>query len=148
MSKPLWALLLFCTAALALWRGAVGGLAFWNYQRLGTCVPGHVEKIEVRSKGSKYALEASYSYKFREKTYEKKMVLPKPFHLNRVSAEKAATRLAGMQWQVYLDSSAPHLSSLDPQFPLKAVLYGLCSVGVFLYFLYLSIHLELLSKAL
>ena len=148
MSKPLWILLLIITGALALWRGTVGATKLWNYEKLSTSVPGHVHQIEVVPKGSKYALQAVYAYGYEGKTYTKKMLLEKPYHLNRASAESAVKQLKGMDWQVYLDPKAPHFSSLESQFPIRAVVYGVCLVGVFIYFVYMRIHLEFLSRAM
>lgn len=148
MSKPLWTLLLIFTGALALWRGGVGAFELYQYQRLATEVPAEVKQIEVVPKGSQYALEASYTYAFGSVAYAKAMLLPKPYYLNRASAEKAALDLQAMRWQAYLDPKEPRFSSLEPKFPLKSVFYGLCMVGVFVYFLYLRVHLELLSKAM
>ena len=54
--------------------------------------------------------------------------------------------MKGMDWQIYLDPNHPGFSTLEPQFPLKEVFYGLCLIGVFLYFIYLRTQLELLSK--
>jgi len=146
MSKPLWTFILILSGALALWRGTVGGLAYWNYQRLSTAVPGQVRSLQVVPNGSKYALQASYSYGFQGKTYAKKTLLAKPYYLNRSSAESAASQLKGMDWQVYLDPRKPSFSALDLHFPLKEVFYGICLIGVFLYFVYLRVHLEFLSK--
>lgn len=146
MSKPLWVLLMIITGALALWRGVTGGVALWEYTRLSTAVPAHVEKIEVVSMGSKYALEVVYSYGFQEKTYTKKTLLRGPYHLNRSSAEKTANQIKGMQWLAYVDPTHPGRSALENVFPLREVLYGACLIGIFVYFLYLRIHLELLSR--
>ena len=146
MSKPLWTFLLIVTGALALWRGTAGGLAYLDYQRLSTMVPGQVRNIEVVPKGSKYALLVAYSYGFQGKAYTKKTLLKKPYYLNRSSAESAEKNLKGMSWQVYVDPKNPGYSALESHFPLREIFYGICLLGVFLYFVYLRVHLELLAK--
>ncbi len=61
-------------------------------------------------------------------------------------AESAEKNLKGMDWQVYVDPKNPGYSGLESHFPLREIFYGICLLGVFLYFVYLRVHLELLSK--
>ncbi len=148
MSKPLWRILLFSLAALALWRSVDAGLCLWKYNRLGREVSAEVEGWEAVPKGAKYALEASYSYTCRGKDFIGTTLFSKPYYLNKGAAERAIQRMSGMEWVAWVDSNKPGYSSLERSYPLKKLVYASCVLGIFLYFLYMKFHLELLSRSM
>lgn len=147
MSKPLWTLLLFFTGCLALWRGSVAGYDLWQYARLGPEVPAVKVEFEVVPIGSRYVVEGQYLYVYAGKQWAGKTRLSGPAHLNRGSTEIEIQRMEGMDFTVWVDASKPAVSSLEKVFPLKKTFYAICLLGVFLYFLYLRLHLSLLSKS-
>ena len=140
--------MLFITGCLALWRSSVAGWDLWQYARLGPEVPASVLSWEMVPKGSKYALRASYSYEYAGKSWTGKMLFGKPYHLNRASVEGEIKNMSGMPWVAWVDADHPKYSSLEKKFPLREVFYAGCLLGVFLYFVYLKIHLEFLSRAM
>jgi hypothetical protein len=148
MSKPLWKILFLVIGALALWRTVTASLGLWEYYRLGPEIPAKVTHLELIPKGSKYALEATFTYEYRGKTYTAKNVFRKPYYLNRASAEDQIQKMAGMPWAAYVDHSHPHYAALEKNFPLKESVYALCLIGIFLYFVYIRFHLELLARSM
>ncbi|NGX38342.1 MAG: hypothetical protein K1000chlam2_01515 [Chlamydiae bacterium] len=143
----MWTILLFITGCLALWRCSVAGWDLWQYERLGPEVPASVTSWEMLPKGSQYALRATYSYEYGGKSWTGKTQLRKPYYLNRASAEGEIQKMSGMPWVVWVDADHPKCSSLEKHFPLRELFYAVCLLGIFLYFVYLKIHLELLSRA-
>jgi len=147
MSKPLWRILLLITGALALWRGTTAGIALWDYLRLGPQVPLQRVEFQVIPKGSKYRIGACYVYLYQNKEFAGKMLFSRVY-LNERSAELGIEELSARTKAVWIDADAPKVSSLQKKFPLRSVFYAACLLGVFLYFCYLKIHLELLSKSM
>lgn len=148
MSKPLWKILFLVIGALALWKsiGATRGL--WEYVRLGPEVSAQVTGWELIPKGSKYALEATFSYAYRGKDFTTRTVFSKPYHLNRESAEEQIKKMSGMSWAAWVDPEHPQHASLEKIFPLRESVYALCLIAIFLYFVYIRFHLELLSRSM
>ncbi|MDN3506111.1 MAG: hypothetical protein P0S96_02665 [Simkaniaceae bacterium] len=139
MSKGVWIFLLGLTGFLALWRGGEAGWMLWQFNRLEMDVPAEQVVYEVIPKRSKYSIAGIYSYVYKGQEFSGKSVLSGPKHLNRVSAELEIKRMEGMDRTVWLNTQKPSISSLESDFPLREVLYGLCTIGVFVYFLYLFI---------
>lgn len=148
MSKPLWRILFVILGGLALWRVGAVSLDLWSYYRLGPEVPAQVVHWDLIPKGSKYALKASYAYTYGGKKYEAATQFAKPYQFNRQAAEEEIKKMSGFQWTAWVDHDAPQVSSLEKNFPLKESMYAFCLLGIFLYFVYLKFHLELLSRSL
>ncbi len=148
MSKPLWSVILILTGMVALWRTGIGAWNLIEYNRFGPEVQAEATRYEIISKGSKYALKAYYTYSYGDKTYASSKVLSKPYYLNKAAAEGEIKKMLGMPWAAWVDPKAPGVSTLELAFPLRDCFYAICSLGVFLYFLYLKIHLELLSRSM
>jgi len=139
MSKGVWIFLLGLTGVLALWRGSMGGWDFWQYSRLNMDVPVKEISYEVVPKGAKYALVGNCSYVYKGKDFSGRSMLSGPKHLNRASAQLEIKRMEGMDRVVWINAQKPSISSLECDFPFREVLYGFCTIGVFVYFLYLFI---------
>lgn len=148
MSKPLWKILLIVVGALAVWRGAGATCSLWDYLRLGPEVSAQVSSWELLPKGSKYALEAAFTYSYRGRDFTTQTVFSKPYFLNRASAEEHIQNVSGMSWTAWVDPAHPEHASLERIFPLRELIYALCLVAIFLYFVYLRFHLELLSRSM
>lgn len=148
MSKPLWKILFLVIGALALWRVISASQGLWEYYRLGPEVAAKVTHWELIPKGSKYALEATFSYDYRGKSYSTRTVFAKPYYLNRGSAEQQIQKMSGMSWTGWVDADHPEYASLEKNFPLKETVYALCLLGILLYFVYIKFHLELLNKSM
>jgi hypothetical protein len=53
-----------------------------------------------------------------------------------------------MQWSAWVDAQHPERASLERDFPYRECLYAACLLAILIYFVYLRIHLQLLSRAL
>jgi hypothetical protein len=148
MSKPLWMFLFLVIGGLALWRSSTASIGLWEYHRLGPEVAAELTNWELIPKGSKYALEATFRYEYRGKSYNGRTVFGKPYQLNRQSAERQIQRMSGMSWTAWVDARHPQHSSLEKKFPLKESFYALCLLSILLYFVYLRIHLALLERSM
>ncbi len=122
-------------------------LDLWAYLRLEKKSIAKVEKWRVIEKGSsKFAVKGYYAFEVQGKTYHGKTIFSKPYHLNRLSAEKQIKNYTTQQWPVWYQPSHPEHSSIELFFPFKKCLYSLMVLGVFLYFVYLR-HRHLSSEA-
>jgi len=146
MSKGVWKILFLVIGSLALWRSVTATLDLWEYYRLGPEVRAEVTHWELIPKGSKYAIEATFSYEYQGKSYEACTLFGKPYHLNRESAERYIQKMSGMKWSAWVDAKKPHYAALEKSFPLKEALYAGCLIAIFLYFIYIRFHLELLAS--
>lgn len=148
MSKLLWRILLILTGGLALWRGGDAALAYWDYSRYQVETPVKITAFEIIPKKSQFALKGIYTYNYGGKSFQGSSMLAKPYYLNRASAEMEAQKIQGMEWTVWVDAKKPSASALQKIFPLKSIIYAICLLGIFLYFVYLRFHLLLLSKSM
>ncbi len=113
-------------------------LDLWAHMRLEKKTIAKVDKWKIIEKGaSKFALKAHYTFEVQGKTHHGKTIFSKPYHLNRISAEKQIKIYTARQWPVWYQHSHPQHSSIEHLFPVKKCLYGLMVLGVFLYFVYL-----------
>ena len=112
-------------------------LDLWRYCRLEKKSIAKVEKWKIVKKGSKFAIQAYFSFETQGHTYQGKTTFAKPYHLNYLSAEKQIKTYTTRQWPVWYQESHPEHSSIERIFPFKKCLYSLMVLGVFLYFVYL-----------
>jgi hypothetical protein len=114
------------------------GLDLWGYLRLEKKSIAKIEKWKVIEKGSsKFAIEAYYSFETQGHSYPGKTTFSKPYHLNRLSAEKQIKIYTAQSWPVWYQSNHPEHSSIENLFPFKKCLYSLMVLGIFFYFVYL-----------
>jgi hypothetical protein len=113
-------------------------LDLWRYVRLEKKSIAKVEKWKVVEKGSsKFSIKAYFSFETQGHTYQGKTTFSKPYHLNRLSAEKQIKIYTTRQWTVWYQESHPEHCSIERIFPLKKCFYSLMVLGIFLYFVYL-----------
>ncbi len=113
-------------------------LDLWGYFRLEKKSIAKVEKWKVVEKGSsKFAIKAYFSFENQGRVYQGQTTFSKPYHLNRLSAEKQIKIYTAQQWPVWYQTKHPEHCSIDRVFPFKKCLYSLMVLGVFLYFVYL-----------
>jgi len=118
----------------------------WGYLRLEKKSIATVNDWKIIEKGSsQFALRANYTFNAQGKTYTGKTTLSKPYHLNRLSAEKQVKIYAAHHWPVWYQRGHPENSSIEHLFPLKKCLYTLVVLGVFFYFVYLRNRETLLN---
>lgn len=148
MSKPLWTILLILTGALALWQAGTSAFALYSYGRLGSQAQVKITDWKSIPRGSKYAIQADYVYAYGGKKFTGSTQFGKPFHLNLNAAEERIKKISTTEWTAWIDPDQPAFSSLERHFPLRKTFYALCILGVFLYFVYLKFHLELLERSM
>lgn len=136
----------FNGSSLLMWLAGIilGGFLFsaavdlWGYLRLEKKTIATVNQWKVIEKSSsQFALRASYTFDAQGKTYAGKTTLSKPYHLNRLSAEKQVKAYEAHKWPVWYQPNHPEISSIEHLFPVKKCLYTLIVLGVFFYFVYL-----------
>lgn len=127
-------------AVLFLILGVQVGLDLWAYARLTARTEVSIDQWKVIKKSSSFPLQATYHFGFQGKTYQCKTVLPPPYHLNRLSAEKAIKNLEKFRWMAWFDPRNPSISSLQKEFPLKKTIYALIALGITCYFGFLETH--------
>ncbi len=114
-------------------------LDLWGYLRLEKKSIATVEQWEVIEKSSsQFALKASYTFHVQGQIYNGKTTFSKPYHLNRLSAEKQIKIYTAQEWPVWYQPSHPKNSSIEHIFPVKKCLYSLIVLGIFFYFVYTS----------
>lgn len=133
---------------LTLWKGIPTGIQLWQYSRLEGEVPVQNISFEAIPKKGKYALEGTYAFDFQGKTYQGKTLLAPPYHLNHPSAKQEIERMRGLKWMAWINPTHPSVSSLEKNFPLRGAFYTGCLLCLMIYFLYLRIHLQLLSRSM
>jgi hypothetical protein len=113
-------------------------LDLWGYLRLEKRTIASVHKWKIIEKSSsEFALRASYTFEYQGKVHHGKTTFSKPYHLNRLSAEKQIKILGLQSWPVWYQASHPEHSSIERVFPLKKCVYSLMALGIFFYFIYL-----------
>lgn len=118
-------------------------LDIWTYSCLQEKAPAQVYKWKIREKSSsQFALKASYAFDYQGKTYLGKTRFAKPYHLNRLSAERQVNILKQKNWTVWVQPGHPEHSTLERLFPLKKCIYSLMVLGIYLYFAYLRLSLK------
>ncbi len=146
MSKGLWRILLVVTGMVACGYVFIVSIDLWKCFQLSTEIPAQVIHWDLVPKRSTFALKATYSYTHRGKNFTGTNFLPKPYHLNRRSAEMEIEKMEGMKWTAWINDHHPAYSTLYNSFPFRKACYAVCLLGIFLYFVYLKFHLELLSS--
>lgn len=87
---------------------------------------------------SQFAIEADYAFEYEKKTYTATTRFAKPYHFNRLAAEKEMKILQKISAIVHFDPNNPAFSSLQRKFPLKKGLHAMLTIGVAIYFLFLD----------
>lgn len=136
--NKVWFLLVFISGAIALWFCSLAIMGSWNYLRLAGKTTALVDTWEVQEiNSSRFQVLAHYSYQVLEKSYQGQTFFKEPSYHNRPSAEADIQKLKDFEWDVWFDPKHPEVSSLQRIFPFKDCIYGLLTLGVFIYFLIL-----------
>jgi hypothetical protein len=115
--------------------GSLAAAALYGHWRLAARVHATVDHWKVVKKSSSaYSIRGSYHFDFQGKVYQGSSILSPPYHLNRLSAERAISPLKKRVWTVWVDPHHPQVSSLERVFPMKKIIYALVAFGVTLYF--------------
>lgn len=146
MSKLLGRVLLFLSGVLALWQVGTATIKFLHYNRLKEPISAKIQKWEIKPKGSKFTLTAYYTFVFGGENYEGQTRFSKPYFLNKLTAQVAKKRGEGRKWKTWIDPNNPKDSSLEHRFPFRNIFYAICTLGVFLYFVWLKFQSDMLFK--
>lgn len=126
-------------AVIFLILGIRACIDLWSYARLTDRKEVIIDRWKVVKKSSSaFLIRATYHFEFQEKTYTCRDVLPPPYHLNRMSAEKAVQKLEKQRWAAWFDRGHPQISSLRKELPLKKIIYSLIALGITCYFVFLE----------
>lgn len=123
-----------CIALIALWFVGNALYQLAGYIRLGSQAPAQSLQFVVRERSSShYLIEVLYSYQVEGVSYQGTTLFPQPVYLNRYSAEGDLPKWEKISWQTWYQKTNPQNSSLHRDFPMKALIRALLSIGVFLY---------------
>ncbi len=125
----LCALYVFATAAYSLYIWSRMSERAW-----GTVQSWHVIELNASS----FAIEADFTFTYREHLRSGITRFSKPYHFNRPSAEKEIERKQAERAIVFFDPAHSSRASLERAFPLKKSLYSLMTIGICAYFLLLN----------
>ncbi|MBA3722448.1 MAG: hypothetical protein H0W88_08600 [Parachlamydiaceae bacterium] len=97
----------------------------YQYDRLDRQIP--IQKIEwsiIEESKEKFIPKANFQYSFQGNTYSGQTLWDE-YYLNASTAQEAIDRLYSNQLQLktWIDSSNPHISTLQKNFPLKQCIY-------------------------
>jgi hypothetical protein len=136
--KIFWSFLLLISAGLSCWFLGKSAVEGWRYARLDRRCSTAIEKWEIRELNpSKFSILASYRFSLGDKEYEGKSEFRSFYLLNKYAAATEIEKLKKENWKVWYSSKNPRTSSLEKRVPFKALTYGLLSLAIFLYFLYI-----------
>lgn len=137
MSKPLSILILVIAGALTLWRSSQALIGLWDYLRLDAQATAQIKSWQSQQISStQFAPSASYSYEWEGEERNGSSHLPPPYYPNRFAAEEVSAHEKLGNRLIWIDSSHPSYTALERRFPVKSSIYAVCSLAIFLYFLY------------
>ena len=128
-------LLTLVGALLTLILGSAALTHYYQFLKLEAQTEATIEQFKVVKKSSSsYPIRGFYNFEFQGKTYQGSSLLLPPYHLNRLSAEKAISQLETKQWTVWFDPRNPSISTLEKALSVKKIIYALIALGVTVYF--------------
>lgn len=136
-------MVLILAGGMVLWRSGTALVDLWRYWQLNTEVPASVEKWEI---SADYHPVGVYSYAYQGKIYQGKSSYGKAMP-NQYAAHDEIQTFKKDNWSVWINASHPSHSAMMRVFPLKELLYAACTLGIFLYFLYLKFYSDSFSSA-
>lgn len=132
MQRLIFKIVFVFMVLILLWMGLDASFQMWKYFRLEKSVLATDLKCKViEISSSEYALKARYSIEVQGKKYKGKSLSPKPYHLNALSAQKAAQNMKTSL--VWYDPANPSYNFLEKAFPYKKIIYFSMVLGIFLY---------------
>ncbi len=131
----LWVILMIASGLVALSFLGIALAGVWKFINLNETAPAQIVQFQVKElSSSRFAIEAAYSYQVESATYKGKTVFENPLFLTRFAAENYQLFLENKPRIAWYMKRNPTLSSLENNFPYKACLQALVTIGVFLYF--------------
>jgi coproporphyrinogen III oxidase len=141
-------IVLISLAAIAfLWFASRTAVILWHYEKLSQHAVAEITAWGVQKKGgSKYILYAAYTFEVDGQKFFSKTFFTQPVFLNAPSAEAEGKQWMSKPLQVWYHPSKPSISSLEKNFPFKASIHALLSLGLLLYFFFLRKYLTRLES--
>lgn len=121
---------------------AVAVYRYYQYVRLTAETPTiSAMQWDVEQKADdEFIIGVQYVFKVGQQEFKGETKWPKERFLNRYAAEEGIKEFSARKWRVWYDSSDPHHSSLEKNFPFKECLSALFLWGLFFYFLWLGFY--------
>lgn len=136
--------LLWLSGCIALAFSYLAAKQIYFYSQLDeTSVVTKIDWNVKRLPSSRYALEGTYTYVICSHEYQGICLLKSPLFLNRFAAENQKKEWKLKSWRVWFSKKNYNISSLEKEFPSKALLHALLTFGVFAYFYFMK---ELVQK--
>ena len=137
--RQLWKVLICLAVAIAIWFSALAAYQTFCYLRLSSSAPATVTRWQIKELGtSRFAVEAFFEFESNGRHCNGSALFGPPFYLNPFSAEGAIKAKKKETFTVWFQASNPSVCSLQKEFPLKSFMHALMTLGVFVYFLFIS----------
>ncbi|MCB1080777.1 MAG: hypothetical protein KDK69_03040 [Chlamydiia bacterium] len=142
-SKSFFAFLLVVVSGVGLWMGGKFLYDLHHYFLLSHTAPVHINEWKVEEiKPGKFSIFASLEFQVGERIFYKNYRFLKPVYQNPYVAEALIERWENERWEVWYNPKDPQIASLQKAFPIKAGVYFVLCLGVFLYFSWLRIYVR------
>jgi hypothetical protein len=110
----------------------------YNFLKMREKTSGRALRWEIREVKGKFPLTCYYSFEANGAVWQGRAVLPKPWHLNEMSATAALREKAKEELLVWFDPNRPEKSTLERQFPSGPLSKALLSLCILVYFIILG----------
>ena len=125
---------LIILALPTFWFVGKGGYELFCFMKRDQVTEAQVNHWEIKEINALFVPVAISVYEVNGVSYQTTTSLKTLSALNRPAAEEDLANYRTQKWQVWYDSKHPEDGSLEHLFPLKSILYGLITLGLFVYF--------------
>jgi len=133
--KWLWLGLFVISTLVALYFNAILSYRLYYFFKLSSSSLAQIESWGVKKLSpSRFALTADFTFTVGGKPYKGTTVFSQPIFPNEDAAGGAVKEKSPTQEKVYYSPSSPKISSLQNDFPLKALFRGVLPLIIIIYF--------------
>jgi hypothetical protein len=137
--NPVWLGFLLLFALVTAWYAGDAIYKIYRYDQLTASVEPSTINLEVVTNGSgRYYYKGIYTVEIDSQTYSGSEQLLQPIFRNQASAEALLQEYLNDPWVVWYAPNNPLHSTIQKNYPLKELIYGLALVALFCYFLWLG----------
>jgi hypothetical protein len=111
------------------------GLAVYDFLTIREKTSGLALRWEIKEVKGKFPLTCYYSFEANGSIWQGHAVLPKPWHLNEMSATAGLREKAKEDLLVWFDPKRPEKSTLERKFPSGLLSRAALSLSVLIYFI-------------
>ncbi len=122
------------SCVVAVYFGGKFAWELYRYATLSSSAPAHISRWDVEEDGSRFAVQAMYTYSWEGKILSATSRLNNTLFLNDATALASIREQAKQQWTVYFDAKHPQRSTLDRSFPGNLAIRLIISILVSGYF--------------